>query len=38
MFRSWLEPLPLIAILRGLRPEEALAIGSAIADDLGRVG
>jgi 2-dehydro-3-deoxyphosphogalactonate aldolase len=32
MFRSWLEPLPLIAILRGLRPEEAVAIGTAIAD------
>lgn len=32
MFRSWLEPLPLIAILRGLRPEEAVAIGSAIAE------
>ena len=32
MFRSWLEPLPLIAILRGLRPEESVAIGTAIAD------
>jgi 2-dehydro-3-deoxyphosphogalactonate aldolase len=32
MFRSWLEPLPLIAILRGLRPEEAVAVGTAIAD------
>lgn len=32
MFRSWLEPLPLIAILRGLRPEESAAIGIAIAD------
>jgi 2-dehydro-3-deoxyphosphogalactonate aldolase len=32
MFRTWLEPLPLIAILRGLRPEEAVAIGTAIAD------
>jgi 2-dehydro-3-deoxyphosphogalactonate aldolase len=32
MFRSWLEPLPLIAILRGLRPEEAVAIGTAIAE------
>jgi 2-dehydro-3-deoxyphosphogalactonate aldolase len=32
MFRSWLAPLPLIAILRGLRPEEAVAVGTAIAD------
>lgn len=32
MFRSWLEPLPLIAILRGLRPDESVAIGSAIAE------
>ena len=32
MFRSWLEPLPLIAILRGLRPEESVAIGTAIPD------
>lgn len=32
MFRDWLEPLPLIAILRGLRPEEAVAVGAAIAD------
>ncbi|MEP6899431.1 MAG: 2-dehydro-3-deoxy-6-phosphogalactonate aldolase [Rhodanobacter sp.] len=32
MFRSWLEPLPLIAILRGLRPEESVAVGNAIAD------
>jgi 2-dehydro-3-deoxyphosphogalactonate aldolase len=32
MFRNWLEPLPLIAILRGLRPEESVAIGTAIAD------
>jgi 2-dehydro-3-deoxyphosphogalactonate aldolase len=32
MFRHWLEPLPLIAILRGLRPEESVAVGSAIVD------
>ena len=31
MFRSWLEPLPLIAILRGLCPQESVAIGTAIA-------
>ena len=30
MFRSWLEPLPLIAILRGLCPQESVAIGTAI--------
>lgn len=32
MIRTWLEPLPLIAILRGLTPREAVAIGEAIAD------
>jgi 2-dehydro-3-deoxyphosphogalactonate aldolase len=32
MFRTWLEPLPLIAILRGLSPEESVAMGTAIAD------
>jgi 2-dehydro-3-deoxyphosphogalactonate aldolase len=32
MFHSWLEPLPLIAILRGLQPEEAIAVGTTIAD------
>lgn len=30
-FREWLQPLPLVAILRGLRPDEALDIGAAIA-------
>jgi len=30
-FTSWLEPLPLVAILRGLRPNEAVAIGRALA-------
>jgi 2-dehydro-3-deoxyphosphogalactonate aldolase len=29
---TWLKPLPLIAILRGLIPGEAVAIGTAIAD------
>ncbi|WP_158881556.1 2-dehydro-3-deoxy-6-phosphogalactonate aldolase [Rhodanobacter sp. L36] len=32
MFDTWLEPLPLIAILRGLHPDEAVAVGTAIAD------
>ena len=32
MIRSWLDPLPLIAILRGLTPREAVAIGEMIAD------
>ncbi|MDR3443778.1 MULTISPECIES: 2-dehydro-3-deoxy-6-phosphogalactonate aldolase [unclassified Dyella] len=31
-FRDWLDPLPLVAILRGLHPDEAVAIGTAIAD------
>ncbi|MFZ6763774.1 2-dehydro-3-deoxy-6-phosphogalactonate aldolase [Pseudoroseomonas sp. WGS1072] len=30
MFRSHLERLPLIAILRGLRPEEAVPVGEAL--------
>ncbi|MGH8159705.1 MAG: 2-dehydro-3-deoxy-6-phosphogalactonate aldolase [Rhodanobacter sp.] len=29
--KSWLEPLPLVAILRGLHPDEAVAIGHALA-------
>jgi 2-dehydro-3-deoxyphosphogalactonate aldolase len=32
MIESWLEPLPLVAILRGLTPEEAVGIGQAIVD------
>ena len=32
MIRSWLDPLPLIAILRGLTPRESVAIGEVIAD------
>jgi 2-dehydro-3-deoxyphosphogalactonate aldolase len=32
MIRTWLEPLPLIAILRGLQPEQAVAVGTAITD------
>lgn len=31
-FSAWLEPLPLVAILRGLRPEEAIAIGEILKD------
>ena len=31
MIRAWLDSLPLVAILRGLRPEEALDIGRALA-------
>lgn len=30
--KSWLEHLPLVAILRGLRPDEAVDVGSALAD------
>jgi 2-dehydro-3-deoxyphosphogalactonate aldolase len=30
MIRAWLDPLPLVAILRGLRPDEALDIGRAL--------
>lgn len=30
MIRAWLDSLPLVAILRGLRPEEALDIGRAL--------
>ncbi|MCX7512797.1 2-dehydro-3-deoxy-6-phosphogalactonate aldolase [Frateuria sp. STR12] len=29
-FKTWLEPLPLVAILRGLRPVEAVAVGEAL--------
>lgn len=29
---DWLEPLPLVAILRGLHPDDAVATGRAIAD------
>lgn len=32
MTAPWLQPLPLIAILRGLRPDEAISVGSAIVD------
>ena len=31
MITPWLQPLPLIAILRGLTPPEAVAVGEAIA-------
>ncbi len=36
-FTSWLEPLPLVAILRGVRPEEAVAIGRALVDEGFRI-
>lgn len=29
-FKTWLDPLPLVAILRGLRPDEAPAVGDAL--------
>ncbi|MEO1017154.1 MAG: 2-dehydro-3-deoxy-6-phosphogalactonate aldolase, partial [Pseudomonadota bacterium] len=29
---AWLDELPLVAILRGLRPEEAVEIGTALID------
>lgn len=32
MIRTWLDPLPLVAILRGLRPREALDVGHALAE------
>jgi 2-dehydro-3-deoxyphosphogalactonate aldolase len=32
MIDSWLEPLPLVAILRGLTPDEAVAIGGAVIE------
>lgn len=32
MMHSWLHPLPLIAILRGLTPRDAVAVGEAIAE------
>jgi 2-dehydro-3-deoxyphosphogalactonate aldolase len=33
MIRAWLDSLPLVAILRGLRPKEALDIGRALVDE-----
>lgn len=32
MLRSYLEPLPLIAVLRGITPEEIPAVGDALVD------
>ena len=32
MSTAWLQPLPLVAILRGLAPEQAPAIGAALVD------
>ncbi|HEX2082777.1 MAG TPA: 2-dehydro-3-deoxy-6-phosphogalactonate aldolase [Xanthomonadaceae bacterium] len=32
MSAAWLQPLPLVAILRGLTPDEAPAIGAALVD------
>ena len=32
MLSSWLNPLPLVAILRGICPDEAVAIGHVLAD------
>jgi 2-dehydro-3-deoxyphosphogalactonate aldolase len=37
MIRTWLDPLPLIAILRGLSPQEALDVGHALAEATFRV-
>lgn len=31
-FKTWLDPLPLVAILRGLRPDEVPTIGDALVD------
>lgn len=33
----WLQPLPLIPILRGLRPEEAIAVGEALVAEGMRI-
>ena len=32
MLSSWLNPLPLVAILRGIAPGEAVSIGRALAE------
>jgi 2-dehydro-3-deoxyphosphogalactonate aldolase len=32
MIRAWLDSLPLVAILRGIRPDEALAVGNALVE------
>lgn len=32
MERSWLQPLPLVAILRGVTPDEVIAVGTALVD------
>lgn len=32
MSTAWMQPLPLVAILRGLTPQEAPAVGAALAD------
>jgi 2-dehydro-3-deoxyphosphogalactonate aldolase len=37
MIRTWLDSLPLVAILRGVRPEEALDVGHALASAEFRV-
>ena len=31
MLTPWLDPLPLVAILRGIHPDEAVAVGAALA-------
>ena len=36
-FTSWLEPLPLVAILRGVRPDQAVPIGQALVDEGFRI-
>jgi 2-dehydro-3-deoxyphosphogalactonate aldolase len=37
MIRAWLDPLPLVAILRGVKPDEVLDIGHALAEATFRV-
>jgi 2-dehydro-3-deoxyphosphogalactonate aldolase len=37
MLSPWLTPLPLVAILRGIHPDEAVAIGAALAESGFRV-
>jgi 2-dehydro-3-deoxyphosphogalactonate aldolase len=37
MLKPWLDPLPLVAILRGIHPDEAVAVGDALCQSGFRV-